>query len=578
MGSGYGPFVAAYTAVSLGGIVWRISDGIQQLGPVDGTKPLDPAEATRMLQSLLQSSFTMALLVNLLVNVFVLVSLCVKTIFFGTLTLLETQKVVERLINYVIFKVLFLTWVVQPETMHVALWIAWFAALGFLKMFQGLARDRLDRLNASPTATVLSHLRVFSVLLLVFLSDLFWIQLCLLVFKDTGVSTFLLLLFEPLSIACESLQAVVVHGIQLLDTWQRQTMDLSSSTDGPSERSAAGAAWEWRGMVVRNCSFFMDLVSLLLALGHCLHIWWLRGLAFQLVDAVLFLNLRALLSAILKRIKGYMRIQAAMSTLQGALPDASSKELLAYDDDCAICKEPMARAKRLPCAHLFHLSCLRSWLDQGIAETYSCPTCRRPLFMGPSRSSSEGQAGFLAYGVNRHDSFPHFSNDQQENASSWRGGPEWIRVQGGDAQPSEAGMTGDVGRLDRLVRYISGSGRQQHHQEQRNTDSNSRDLTRIELMMRQLSGGQPQRDHRHHHHQQQQPSSSSSGWWLFGSSRQHRTSEPNTARTNSATTNGPQVTAMVNMVREVLPHVADEVIVQDLRRTNCVIATVNNLL
>lgn len=27
-----------------------------------------------------------------------------------------------------------------------------------------------------------------------------------------------------------------------------------------------------------------------------------------------------------------------MSTLQGALPDATEEELLAYDDDCAICK------------------------------------------------------------------------------------------------------------------------------------------------------------------------------------------------------------------------------------------------
>lgn len=31
-------------------------------------------------------------------------------------------------------------------------------------------------------------------------------QLCLLLFKDTGTSTFLLLLFEPLSIAFDTLQ------------------------------------------------------------------------------------------------------------------------------------------------------------------------------------------------------------------------------------------------------------------------------------------------------------------------------------------------------------------------------------
>lgn len=78
----------------------------------------------------------------------------------------------------------------------------------------------------------------------------------------------------------------------------------------------------------------------------------------------------------------------------------------------------MAKAKKLSCNHLFHLSCLRSWyglysllemftrqcklqshqetsctymvnnyrLDQGLTENYSCPTCRKPLFIGRSEN------------------------------------------------------------------------------------------------------------------------------------------------------------------------------------------------
>lgn len=114
-------------------------------------------------------------------------------------------------------------------------------------------------------------------------------QLCLLLFKETGTSTFLLLLFEPLSIAFDTLQvnlspllikcllafcvqlyvicetenycrvwgyvivsclfscsflwqAIIVHGMQLLDTWQRQNLDISAHDISlqPSERSAAG--------------------------------------------------------------------------------------------------------------------------------------------------------------------------------------------------------------------------------------------------------------------------------------------------------------------------------------------------
>ncbi|XP_028068714.1 uncharacterized protein LOC114271287 [Camellia sinensis] len=56
-------------------------------------------------------------------------------------------------------------------------------------------------------------------------------------------------------------------------------------------------------------------------------------------------------------------LKIALGILHGALPDATLEEIEAYDDECAICREPMAKAKRLSCKHLFHLTCLRSWYD-----------------------------------------------------------------------------------------------------------------------------------------------------------------------------------------------------------------------
>jgi len=47
---------------------------------------------------------------------------------------------------------------------------------------------------------------------------------------------------------------------------------------------------------------------------------------------------QALLSAILKRIKGYIKLRIALGALHAALPDATSEELRAYDDECAICR------------------------------------------------------------------------------------------------------------------------------------------------------------------------------------------------------------------------------------------------
>lgn len=52
----------------------------------------------------------------------------------------------------------------------------------------------------------------------------------------------------------------------------------------------------------------------------------------------------------------------------------------------------------------------------------------------------------------------------------------------------------------------------------------------------------------------------------------------NNGMPNTTSMINPRITAMTSMVREVLPHIPDEIIIQDLRRTNSVTATVNNLL
>jgi hypothetical protein len=82
MGAGYGLLVALYTLVSAGGIAWRINSALRndfwRGGGGGGGGALDPVEAARVLQSLLQSSFTLALLGNLLLAFFLLITLCVK--------------------------------------------------------------------------------------------------------------------------------------------------------------------------------------------------------------------------------------------------------------------------------------------------------------------------------------------------------------------------------------------------------------------------------------------------------------------------------------------------------------------
>ncbi|XP_078439776.1 E3 ubiquitin protein ligase RIN2-like [Wolffia australiana] len=506
---------------------------IRRQSLVDGGKEED---AGRILELLLGSRTTILLLLNFVLNVFALAILGLKSLFFLQLNSSETRKVVERALNYVFYKGIILLLIIPPNVLQVAIWSGWVATLCSLKMFQTLARDRLERLNASPSATPWTFFRVFSALLMVLSTDLFWMRFCMNIYNALDSTMLLLLFFEPLSIAFETLQALMIHGFHLLELWNRQSANHVMDCLGfKSIKFTKGCFGEWKGIVMRDFSFLLDMLSLITSLGHYLVIWWLNGLGFHLLDAVLFMNIRGVIFGIIKRVKAYFKLRKALLSLDVALPDATSDELHTFDDECAICREPMSRAKKLSCNHLFHLSCLKSWLDQGLADVYSCPTCRRPLFLSGSRDnpgSSRREASTL------EQLSP--SNPEPDN----RGAPAPLmdNIWSGSDNASTSG-----GRAT--------------------------GLDRVQLMMRHLATAGESYSH---------GSLEEAGWNIWpGSSPSGRNSAGLRLRTphpSSLSDTSSEMLAMAGRVREVLPHIPDELIIQDLTRTNNVAVTVNNFL
>ncbi|KAK3221006.1 hypothetical protein Dsin_014976 [Dipteronia sinensis] len=581
MGTRYLTISAASTALSFVALLVWTDFSLDKLKIIFSEDFVHLESIDRAIELVLGSYATYTLLGNFVLNAFVLLILCLKTIFFVKLYPSETRKFVERLINYVIYKGTFLPLVVPPTVFQAGLWSTWLTVLCLLKMFQALARDRLERLNASPSATPWTYFRVFSALLLVLSVDCFWLRSCLVIYRTVGSSMLLLLFFEPLSVAFETMQAILVHGFQLLDIWLHHSAGNSSNCQMSKffDISAAGSLLEWKGILIRNLGFFLDMATLLMALGHYIHIWWLRGMAFHLVDAILFLNIRALLSAIIKRIKGFIKLRLALGDLHAALPDATSEELRAYDDECAICREPMAKAKKLKCNHLFHLACLRSWLDQGLSETYSCPTCRKPLFVSRHEnevnpraaevSSDEQLARQLSLGLDRNNNsvqalptgiFPSPAQNSTEG-SPWRSAgldSSWLHNwpnQGVDgAGPSTAMRSVGLGRVQMMMRHLASVG---ETYAQTAIDDTAWNLWPMNPPQIATTGS---------------PIPPTVAGRYPGNTGGLR------MRPASNNDNIANILAMAETVREVLPHIPDELILEDLQRTNSVSVTVNNLL
>uniref|UniRef100_A0A672LDD8 Autocrine motility factor receptor b n=1 Tax=Sinocyclocheilus grahami TaxID=75366 RepID=A0A672LDD8_SINGR len=117
---------------------------------------------------------------------------------------------------------------------------------------------------------------------------------------------------------------------------------------------------------------FMEIGILFLNMMH--HIHMLRNIVMEI--GILFLNMMHHIHMLVRQIIWASYIIMSL----GRFSMATMEELASHDDRCAICLEKMYTAYKLPCGHLFHKSCLHSWLEQDM----SCPTCR----MSVNRSGS----------------------------------------------------------------------------------------------------------------------------------------------------------------------------------------------
>lgn len=94
---------------------------------------------------------------------------------------------------------------------------------------------------------------------------------------------------------------------------------------------------------------------------------------FQVVMVVLHLYVNVYLS--LK--EGYRSVQLRRMVNQklNILPHASEERLAATSDVCPICLDELKSARVTPCNHLFHMFCLKKWLN----VQNKCPMCHATI-------------------------------------------------------------------------------------------------------------------------------------------------------------------------------------------------------
>lgn len=129
----------------------------------------------------------------------------------------------------------------------------------------------------------------------------------------------------------------------------------------------------------------MELKLLSVDLMHHIHMLLFGNIWLSMASLVIFMQLRYLFHEVQRRLKRHKNYLRVVGNMEARFAAATPEELASNDDDCAICWDSMQSARKLPCGHLFHNSCLRSWLEQDT----SCPTCRMSLNINEDRRVGE---------------------------------------------------------------------------------------------------------------------------------------------------------------------------------------------
>lgn len=107
----------------------------------------------------------------------------------------------------------------------------------------------------------------------------------------------------------------------------------------------------------------------------------------------LFMTAKSFIS----RLGALLRYRKALQDMN-RYPDATQEEL-AREDTCIICREDMrpwdpdagaverSRPKKLPCGHILHFGCLKSWLER----QQVCPTCRRSVVIDGAAANADAR-------------------------------------------------------------------------------------------------------------------------------------------------------------------------------------------
>ncbi|OAA56980.1 ring finger protein [Niveomyces insectorum RCEF 264] len=386
---------------------------------------------------LYQSNLCMMVLVNLIALIYSLFVYGLQRICFGQLRAIEVEQLYEK------------AWFAVTETCLAmtifrddigGFFIVMFASLLTGKVWGWIGEGRIEALEQQPPANPrLFHTRLSISLFLSLVYDIWLLRYAVrTVIEQARPDMMVMFLFEFAVLFVTSLHTALRYGIILLDTRiiKRQTRErlderrrqVREEREAILRRRAAREAgeagevdddeplpdeddvdemdievpgWEAKGQYVLGLDLWTDFVKLCIYAVFFFVLLSFYGLPLHIIRD-LFMTVRSFV----KRLGALMKYRQAIRDMN-KYADATEEDLT-RENTCIICREDMhvwnpddhtsierSRPKKLPCGHILHLGCLKSWMER----QQVCPTCRRSVAINNAAAPRNGDAVMFRIGL-----------------------------------------------------------------------------------------------------------------------------------------------------------------------------------
>ncbi|KAJ5259810.1 hypothetical protein N7505_009191 [Penicillium chrysogenum] len=383
-----------------------------------------------------QSSANLMILTNLCLLATGFILFWLQRLLYGPLRPIETEQLYERAWFAVTETCLAMT-IFRGELG--GWFLVMFISLLVGKVWGWIGEGRVEFLEQQPPANPrLFHTRLALSLVLTVLFDSFMLRYCVhTVITQARPDMMVMFGFEFAILAILSTSTLLRYVIALTEIsitrqqikakmQERREEIRVARVEAIREHARAGATsppddlpdendvnemeidvpgWEDKGRWVFYLDLLTDLLKLVIYLSFFGILLTFYGLPIHILRDVV-----VTIRSFARRIMDFMRYRNATRDMHQRYPDATAEEV-SREDVCIICREEMIplqpaqpqpqpqpaanaagepaprpvpgtqrvpdrlRPKKLPCGHILHFSCLRSWLER----QQNCPTCRRPV-------------------------------------------------------------------------------------------------------------------------------------------------------------------------------------------------------